>query len=380
MIKAELDKGASMPVVGLAVVRLCVILVSSFTLAVAAEKKPEPFQLQPGQFPPEGSSHYIAGEMIFMDHVNRVGQLRPDRRDDQRTDDYDRPMPFTLLPYGTIRYHGAPAELRDIPIGTHLHGQFYYDKKAGKDGKGAYSRAFLLEDDFSFQESNGRGWRLDVVNLEKGSITVTGISTKEDKPDPKPTVFKVNPATRVWKGIGYATLTNLSTGQLAQINITVATLKGPGRCTDIWVDEESRKLATAHQLEVHRAYEKSHGLPGWVDAVDNEKSLLTVTLFGGFDTTLTNDFRLKGRVAALVAEDSLRCYDQINDRMYAEIVEIKSDPIAPGSSGLQLVIKPENLLEGFRPRRILRLLPDKWPLDDLPWEEMLWPQDNRLKL
>jgi hypothetical protein len=104
-----------------------------------------------------------------------------------------------------------------------------------------------------------------------------------------------------------------------------------------------------------------------------------MTMFGGFDPALTNDFKLKGRVAALVAEDSLRCYDQINDRMYCEVLEIRTVPIAPGSSGLQLVIKPENLLEGFRPRRIVRLLPDKWPLDDLPWEEMLWPADNRVK-
>ena len=83
-----------------------------------------PFQLQPEQFPPEGTAHYFAGELIQMDHVNRTGQLRPDRRDDQRTDDYDRAALFTLLPYGRLRYHDAPAELRDIPIGTHLHGQF----------------------------------------------------------------------------------------------------------------------------------------------------------------------------------------------------------------------------------------------------------------
>ncbi len=107
------------------------------------------------------------------------------------------------------------------------------------------------------------------------------------------------------------------------INITVATLKGPGRCTDIWLDEESRALAAAQQIEVHRAYEKAHGLPGWIEAVDNEASRVSVILFGGFDPILTNDFRLKSRVAALVAEDSPRCYDQVNDRMYSEILEIK---------------------------------------------------------
>lgn len=361
----------------IAAVVSCVVASSG---AASGDKKPEPFQLQAGQFPPEGTSHYIAGEMIFMDHVNRMGQLRPDRRGDQRTDDYDRPMPFTMLPYGTIRYHGAMAELRDVPIGTHLHGEFYYDRKAGKNGKGAYSLGFLLEDDFSFLKRRERAWRLDDVNIGKGTLTVTGVSTRDKKADAKATVFKVNGATRVWMGSGFGALTNLTPGQLLFINITVATLKGPGRCTDIWIDDESRQLASAHQMEAHRAYERTHGLPGWIDAVDNEKNLLTVTLFSNFDPALTNDFKLKGRVAALVAEDSLRCYDQVNDRMYCEVMQIKSAPEVPGSSGYQLVIKPENLLEGFRPKRILRLLPDKWPLDDNPWEEMLWPQDNRLKL
>src|SRR3954463_8108956 len=113
------------------------------------------FALQPGEFPPEGSAHYLAGEMIQMDHVNRTGTLRPDRRNDQRTDDYDRPMPFTLLPYGSMRYQGAPAELRDIPIGTPLHGLFYFEPEAGKDGKGAFTQAFRLEDDFSYGQRIG---------------------------------------------------------------------------------------------------------------------------------------------------------------------------------------------------------------------------------
>ena len=355
----------------------CLLRPSGFT--ADAEKKPVPFQLQPGEFPPEGSAHYVAGELIQMDHVNRTGQLRPDRRNDQRTDDYDRAMLFTLLPYGTLRYHGAPAELRDILIGTHLHGQFYWNAKAGKDHKGAFTQAFLLEDDFSFQQRQQREWRIDALSLDTGSITVTGQSRADHKADDKPTVFKVNSATRIWMDRGFGALTNLVVGQSLLLNITVATLKGPGRCIDIWLDDESRQLAAALQIEVHRSYEKTHGLPGRIDSVDNQKGLLTVTLFGGIDTALTNDFKLKTRVAALVAEDSLRCYDQINDRMYCDVLEIRNVALAPGSSGLQLVIKPENLLEGFRPRRIVRLLASNWPLDDLPWEEMLWPGDNRVK-
>ena len=336
-----------------------------------------PLPVQPGQFPPAGSAHLLAGEMIRMDHVNRTGQLRPDRRGDQRTDDYDRAVRFTMLPYGTIRYHGAPAELRDIPIGTHLHGQFHWDPKAGRDGKGAFSQAFLLEDDFSFHQRRNRVWRVDALQPDKGTLTVTGLPLDGNQPDPGPTVFQVNAATRVWKDRGFGSLSDLTEGRLVLLNITAATLKGPGRVTELWLDEASRQLATAHQTERHRAYQKMHGLAGWVDAVDHEKSLVTVTLFGGFEASLAHDFKIQGRAALLVAEDSLRCYDQINDRMYGEVVEIRTVPAAPGSSGQQLVLKPMNLLEGFRPRRILRLLPESWPLDDLPWEEMLWPQDNR---
>ncbi len=355
------------------------ILIWSWAFADDADRKPAIYPLPPGHFPSEGSAIQVAGELIQMDHVNRTGQIRPDRRDDQRTDDYDRAMRFTLLPYGTLRFHGAPAELRDLPIGTHMHGQFYFDPKTGLPVRGGFGSAFLLEDDFSFQRRQQRVWRVDALNLDKGKITVTGLAIADQKADPKPTVFQVNAATRVWKERGFGALTNLAVGQSVLINITVATLKGPGRCTDIWLDEESRALAAAQQTEVHRAYEKAHGLPGWIDAVDNETSRVTLTLFGGFDPALTNDFKLGNRVAALVAEDSLRCYDQINDRMYADVLEIRHVTTDPGSSGIQLVIKPENLLEGFRPGRILRLLPEKWPLDDLPWEEMLWPQDNRIK-
>ncbi|HWB04467.1 MAG TPA: hypothetical protein VG796_15675 [Verrucomicrobiales bacterium] len=355
------------------------ILTGSLTRAAEPDKKPAPYQAQPGQFPPENSTHYLAGEMIQMDHVNRTGQLRPDRRDDQRTDDYDRAHLFTILPYGTISYHGAPAELRDIPIGTHLHGEFHWNPKAGKDGKGAFTQAFRLEDDFSYHRRRQRAWRLDSVDLKKNTLTVTGLSLTNQKADEKPVVFKLNPATRIWKGRGFGTLTDLSPSQTLLFNITVATLKGPGRCTDIWLDDESRALAASQQLEVHRAYEKAHGLPGWIDAVDNPNRLVTVTLFAGCDPALYKDIKLKSRVPALVAEDTLRCYDQINDRMPSEVIEIRTVPPAPGSSGIQLVIKPEELIEGFRPRRIVRILADSWPLDDLPWEEMLWPADNRVK-
>ena len=360
------------------------------------------FQLKAGEFPPESSAHYIAGELIALDHINRTGVLRPDRTDAQRRSAWDFPLPFTLLPYGSIRYHGAPAELRDIPIGTHLHGQFYSDEPAPKDPKsrpgdktsvvdGKFSRVLRLEDDFSFSLRQQRAWRVDSIDLEKGTLTVTGVTAGNE--DAKPTVFQIGPATRIWKGRGFGTLADLAAGQSVIINLTVCTLKGPGRCLAIWLDAESRELATALQLEVHRQFVREHGLAGWIDEVDNTQGTMTVALFTGFDPRLMDDFPSRAAIAAAakgppfvpgpglvdpiavtaaVAEDNLRTWDQINDRKAGPLIETINGKPSPGSSGIRVRLKPSLLLEGFRPKRIVRLWPAKWKVDDLPREERMY--------
>ena len=87
--------------------------------------KPDWFQLLEGQFPPEGSAHAVSGELIAVDHLERRFQIRVDRNDSQDRALWDLPLPATMLPYGAIYHHGAPAALQDIPLGTHLHGLFY---------------------------------------------------------------------------------------------------------------------------------------------------------------------------------------------------------------------------------------------------------------
>src|SRR5215217_7747372 len=126
------------------------ISVGSALLLLMTPILADDFKLAPGEFPPEGTSHAIAGELIALDHVNRAGTLRPDRTDAQRRGDWDLPLDFTMLPYGSIRYVGAPATLKDIPIGTHLHGQFYASELPASKEKRAddakYNRALRLED------------------------------------------------------------------------------------------------------------------------------------------------------------------------------------------------------------------------------------------
>ena len=330
------------------------------------------FQLRAGEFPPEGSAHYIAGELIAVDHVNRKGVLRQDRDHSQRTDEYDRPLPFTLLPYGSLGFHGAPAELRDIPIGTHLHGKFYFEEKGGKNGAGAFTKALRLEDDFTFSIQQQRLWRIDALALDKGTITATSVSLEANQAAVPLTEFQITPATRIWKGRAVGTLADLTVGQSVLLNLTLCTLKGPGRCTDIWLDVESRQLASHLQIQNHHQYLREHGIAAVIDEVDNQQGIVVATLFAGFDPTLKAEFPANDYIGAAVAEESLRTYDQAGDFMQGPILEVQSVPVVPGNSGMRIKFKPERLLEGYRPKRIVRLFSSRWRVDELPREERLY--------
>jgi hypothetical protein len=342
------------------------------------------FELKQGEFPPPNSAHEIGGELIELDHVNRMGMLRADRTDAQRRGDWDQPLWFEMLPYGTVRYHGAPAEMRDLPIGTHLWGQFYRAEKPAKETRPGieteFTRVLLLEDDFSHSLRQQRYWKIEQIDVENAKLTVSR------EGDAKPTAFTITPATRVWNGRGVGTLDDLQVGQSILLNLTFATQKGPGRLLDLWLDPESRVVASGLQMETHRLYMHDHGLAGFVRDVDNENSLITVALFAGFDPGLLDDFIVDEtggatpataaaanaiNVSLAVAEETLRTYDQINDRKAGPLLEIQKVPPEPGFCGVRLKIKPSLMLEGFRPNRVVRIWSPKWKVDDLAREEKI---------
>ena len=96
----------------------CALLTHVFASDGPGTDAAEPFRPEPGQFPPLEKAHTYRGELVFVDHANRRGSLRVEGTGKFYRND---PHPFALLPYGMVRYHGAPADLRDIPLGTLLH-------------------------------------------------------------------------------------------------------------------------------------------------------------------------------------------------------------------------------------------------------------------
>jgi hypothetical protein len=93
------------------------------------------YQLKPGEFPPPRSDHAVAGALVEADFIHRAGQFR-DTATGELTD-------FKLLPFAVLRYQGADADLRDIPLGTSLTFSLFQDEH------GAFTKVARAEDAFS---------------------------------------------------------------------------------------------------------------------------------------------------------------------------------------------------------------------------------------
>ncbi len=354
-------------------------------------EKPQWYLPVEGQFPPEGSAHAVTGELIFVDHLERRFRIRVDRNDSQERGVWDLPLDAGMLPYGSVWYHGAPAALQDIPLGTHLHGLFYQqaaDDKTPlpetwyrrKTPEWEFRRCFRIEDDFTFHARQKQLWKIESVDLAAMKLT----ASVEGGAAPK--IFDLLASTRVLRGEAFADLKALQPGQGVLFNLTWVTLYGPGRITEIWLDEPSRHLATAQQIERHRIHTRERGLPGWITAVDDEPQCVTITFFGNVDPQLFDELTIKdpnapppkdgspppveARGGLAVARDSLMTYDPVNDRKIGSVLEVKKIPVESGSSGVQVKLKMDMMLEGYRPKRVVRFYPPTWKVMALPREEL----------
>lgn len=371
---------------------LRVAVVCLFAGAVHAEDKAD-YAPKPGEFPPPNSGHYSAGELVQVDHVNRRGALRLDGDLDDNRYHSAPSHQFAMLPYGSIRYHGAPAELRDVPIGTHLHGYFVLppegDKTIPPPPNGSekyvpkYNHALTLEDDFSFYQRQGQQWKVAAVDVEKGKLKVGSIGQAVADGLKGEKTFEFDASTRIWKGRQIAGLQALAADQVIQVNLTWAPdwKNGQFHCADIWLDKESLDVATEVQRQIHIRHQLHRWLAGWVDHVEHRpggKGIVTVTLFGGMDPTLYGRARTAKGVAIAAAEPTLRSWWQEHDNKGGTVLDFKDLPNPPpGSSGLQLRVQVSELIEGFRPGRVVRFRPNGFPNVKLPPEERVKSMDDR---
>lgn len=377
---------------------VCILAVGLLPILCHAQQEAKiGYVPKPGEFPPPGAGAYYCGELVEIDHVNRRGAIRLMGDGEDNRYHIAPSHRFALLPYGSVRYHGAPADLRDIPIGTVLHGAFTLppdgDTAIPPAPKGlekyvpAENQALTLEDGFSFYQRQGRAWKITAIDSEKRKLTVemTGPAGRDGLTGEQ--VFDFDASTRVWKGRAIAGLMDIEVGQTVQMNLTWAPdwRYGKFHCADLWLDEESLATASETQRQIHIHHIRHRWLPGWVDHVEHQpggSGIVTVTLFGGSDPSLYDAVRAQakpgGGAAIAAAEWTLRTWWQDHDNKSGPVIDCKDIPSPPpGSSGLQVRVQLRELLDGYRPGRVIRLRPNGFPNVKLPPEERVKSMDDR---
>jgi hypothetical protein len=199
------------------------------------------FQLKTGEPPPPFSEHLVLGEIVQADAAARTGQFRTDRTGEI--------VSFTVIPQGSIKYLNAESSLADLPPGTRCRFSLY------QDDHGAFTRASLVSDEYSFLASNAVTYRVETLKLAEGKLHVArqipevkNYNGDMEKPqDLGRTELHVTPETRVWKGADQAKLTDLAVGDALLVNLTDELPGAPSRCTDIWIGADTHKLVTDQQ-------------------------------------------------------------------------------------------------------------------------------------
>jgi hypothetical protein len=384
--------------------------------AFSQEQGAEPFRPEAGKFPPLEKAQAYRGELVFVDHANRRGSIRV-----QGAGTYFRnaPHPFALLPYGVVRYHGASAELRDIPLGTVLHVRGFLppdpktsvvpvlpvnnrEKNAGYSGAGtapAENHVLLLEDEPSYCLREGLVWKLKEVELQNNEGLIVASREPKTDGDGKASEEKLtfDAATRIWRGRECLSITELTDedlwpasgkksldGKAVLLGITwkptPSAIFTRFHISDIWLDDVSIQRAARHQTETHKAFIRSRWMPAWVDAVEYGKfgrAKVTATLFGGMDASLYADFRKDTAALMNAVEDTLKhthgAYGPAHMASRGTLLNVtKAEGEAPlGSSGIQIQFETDLIIEGIRPGRVVRVRPASWPQVDVPREEYL---------
>jgi hypothetical protein len=399
-------------------IRFCVVsllLLMMVHRGIAGDSD-EPFRPVAGQFPPVEKALSYRGELVFVDHANRRGSLRVQG---EGTFFRNAPHPFAMLPYGVISYHGAPAELRDIPLGTVLHVKAYLppdpkisavpvlpvnnrEQNSGYSGAGtspAENHLLLLEDEPSHCLREGKVWKLESVDLQNSEWMLAASRSARDAAADEATIEKMtlDTATRIWRGRELLSVEELISegiwpaggklalnGQTVWLGITWKPTPGGVftrfHVSDIWLDETSIQRAARAQTERHKAFIRSRWMPAWIDAVEYGRfgrATVTATLFGGMDETLYADFRKDVPAMMNASENTLKhvggAYGPAHMASRGTILDVtRADgPVPLGSSGLRIRFETDLIIEGIRPGRIVRVRPGNWPQVDVPREEYL---------
>jgi hypothetical protein len=336
------------------------------------------------EFPPVGSEERFWACLVSSDPINRCGVLRWETR--------DRMIEFTLLPYAPIFYRGAPASLADIPPGTMVEVWAFRDEVSSLP-----RNVMRLSDAFSMQRFSDISYKVESIDLDRGSFTAIATKRAVDESDvykpaqptngsisatfeDQPVSFSFNGQTKWYIGDRIASKSDLAVGQQINVNFIRKFYDGPPlitRCTEVWLDEESHSLAARNQLAAFQSYQRDRGFPLRVDAVDDAKKQVWVTLLETGWNDIHKEWKPDTTHDFSASTTSLRSWEPNGgqggpDRMFGvHLLEITETSIGYGNGGAKMLFEVPLMYEAYRVGTIIKLYPNNHPVPILPIEERM---------
>jgi hypothetical protein len=268
----------------------------------------------------------------------------------------------------------------------------------------AENHILLLEDEPSHCKRNGLVWKLKEVNLNNlvGTIVASRQPKDGGETEAEPQTMTFDSATRIWRGRESIRISDLIeekvwpangkkdlSDQPVLLGITWKPAPGDGlsgaftsfHISDIWLDDQSIEYAAYFQTQKHNSFIRTRWMPAFVTEVKYGKfgqATAFLTLFGGMDQSLYNDFKkdVGGQING--AENTLKHtashYGPGHMASNGKIIQVtKQEGKVPlGSSGIQIDFKTDQIIEAIRPGRVVRIRPDSWPKSQIPREEYLF--------
>jgi hypothetical protein len=373
----------------------CVLLAIGVSANAAESPQPaapDPVRdhvLQPLEFPPADAGISLAGELVQIDPINRRGALRPDGLHDTFAKHFQLHW-FALLPYAEVWYQGGRAELKDVPLGTHLHGRFLLPPVGEEEtipplpenlqefarAELRHDHAVLLEDDFTFYSRRQRAWRVASVDLDKEKIELEPVGEPATDGITTPYRFDFDRVTRVWLGRSLVDAEAVEPGMVVQVNLGWSQGWGQREWSviDIWLDDQSRQTATARQRLRHLRHQRQRWVPARIDTVEPEDyggGTVRLTFFN-VDPQLLDELHESrdNGFGVAVSENTLRTWYHRGDKKIGDVLRWEASPEPPpGSSGVRATLRFAELLDGYRPGRIVRVKADPWKFVTMPPEE-----------
>jgi hypothetical protein len=263
----------------------------------------------------------------------------------------------------------------------------------------AENHVLLLEDEPSHCLREGKVWKLKEVDIQnnKGMIIASRATIQEGDNESEEEKLTFDAATLFWRGRERLVVADLiaegtwpASGKKSledqPVLLGITWKPTPDgvftrfHISDIWLDDVSMQRAAQVQTETHNAFIRSRWMPAWVDAVDYGKfgqATVTATLFGGMDDSLYADFNKDISAMMNGVENTLKHaggdYGPSHMASRGTILEVTRTKEEPpvGSSGIQVTISTDLIIEGIRPGRVIRICPASWPQVNIPREEYI---------